>query len=650
MARSLLVKGASLATRARGRWLRGCPLHLRALSGIPGLPEVPDTSQGAFGSIGSPVIADPDTSEAPDAPTDEADALVSKYIDMGLEIMHSSSDERSHYDLRALTADAHRFDAEFGADPTSPTAFGALMKHFYVLPRPECLVPAFVSLLGNGPGLTGESQAAEALFLGRCLGQLGPAGVPLGVLMLRVAEDVGSALIANAKDDSERQRAAALHRERREGMLFVMLHSGLEPLVQAVEQAALQATQTLKALEGGALAPPPDPEVSPEASLEAATGIARETVRRMRALWPSDSAEQMPVQAVAWPLPGLPYEEPAFFDGCRESDSPPWARSSQLLTTAMTARDHEAAGGMDDLTWHRLGHAVGCTIQDCMWAEVYALGDVLAVRKCVAAAAEWLSFADEFGPEHVLDPENTPIPADFQWPTSAKDASGTREVMRFHLSRRAMSRLLREASQHPLVCEVMELERRDLFHLAAQQGTSPLSASAKKVGTFIESLRPLVHLSLAHGRASVPAYAEAFSKNITASPSFEPLLTSLGGVPPPGGLVAMGWALPPMVSQVWDGGKSLPPQLQSAPGITDDQVVSAIKSMEQFGRTDSLIPMSAAQQDGLPDLAWEFARDKANRQALEATVAHTLFDAARRSRETHDQQFLPPGAIPHQRV
>lgn len=670
------------------------------LSNIPGSGDVPG------GAFARPIVSPESGSEERKAAakakeTSPADELLARYIRMGRDVVarQSGIESVAELDLESLALDGHRFNAEFSADPTAPTPFVAFAKHYYAMPRPECLIPAFVSLIGQQQGLAGEGQVAEALFLGRALGQLGEMATPLGALMMSIADEVGQLLMQRASSEEERMEAMRLQSVRREAMLLVMLHSEVPQLVAAVEQAAEQAEKAVRMLREGEVRP--EGEGLGQGDLAAATAMAEETARRMRAILPTDPAARMPMQPLTWPLPGLPYEEPTFFEGAVGCDSPPWARSSQLVSVALTARDRggEDGSGLNAETWARLSLAVGEACQDAMWAEVQANGDVMTLRKLLGAAAEWIAFADEYGPEHLLDTDNTPIPARYTFgepgaePGQAADEdepADVRERVRFQLARRAMARLIREASQHPLVVEVAELERRDILHLlhssAAGAGAGPrstVSAAARQAGTAIESVRPLLHMALAEGRAAARPYAEHFAARLAqAMPASEqgeeevqePLLGRGVGAMPPGGLVAMTWALPPMVAAQWSGEDSLPPELKPEGGATDEQVAAAVASAGQTGRTgflarllpptpgldldtesaDILAAVTDASNSGTVPIDWSLAGRRASTVALDAKLAHRLFEITRRAREAELQGVkpaqhgspLPPGARP----
>ncbi|KAA0178435.1 hypothetical protein FNF27_00284 [Cafeteria roenbergensis] len=673
------------------------------LSNIPGSGDAPG---GAFARpIASPESGSAEHKAAATAAEGSpADELLARYIRMGRDVVarQSGIESAAELDLEALALDGHRFNAEFSADPTAPTPFVAFAKHYYAMPRPECLIPAFVSLIGQQQGLAGESQVAEALFLGRALGQLGEMATPLGALMMSIADEVGQLLMQRASSDEERMEAMRLQSVRREAMLLVMLHSEVPQLVAAVEQAAEQAEKAVRMLREGEVRPEGEGLEAGDAA--AATAMAEETARRMRAILPTDPAARMPMQPLTWPLPGLPYEEPTFFEGAVGTDSPPWARSSQLVSVALTARDRggEDGSGLDAETWARLSLAVGEACQDAMWAEVQANGDVMTLRKLLGAAAEWIAFADEHGPEHLLDTDNTPVPARYRFgeqgaqpaggapDADADEPADVRERVRFQLARRAMARLIREASQHPLVVEVAELERRDILHLihssAAGAGAGPrstVSAAARQAGTAIESVRPLLHMALAEGRAAARPYAEHFAARLAqAMPASEqeegaaqePLLGRGVGVMPPGGLVAMAWALPPMVAAQWSGEDALPPELKPQGGATDEQVAAAVASAGQTGRTgflarllppkpgveldaesaDALAAATAPANTGTVPIDWALAGRRASTVALDAKLAHRLFEITRRAREAELQGArpppqgapLPPGARP----
>lgn len=672
------------------------------LSNIPGSGDAPG------GAFARPIVSPESGSEQRQSAAkakegSPADELLARYIRMGRDVVarQSGVESAAELDLEALAMDGHRFNAEFSADPTAPTPFVAFAKHYYAMPRPECLIPAFVSLIGQQQGLAAEGQVAEALFLGRALGQLGEMATPLGALMMAISDEVGQLLMQRASSEEERMEAMRLQSVRREAMLLVLLHSEVPQLVAAVEQAAEQAEKAVRMLKEGEVRP--EGEGLGEGDLAAATAMAEETARRMRAILPADPAARMPMQPLTWPLPGLPYEEPTFFEGAVGSDSPPWARSSQLVSVALTARDRggEDGSGLDAETWARLSLAVGEACQDAMWAEVQANGDVMTLRKLLGAAAEWIAFADEYGPEHLLDTDNTPVPprytfgepgAEAEQPAEQDEPADVRERVRFQLARRAMARLIREASQHPLVVEVAELERRDILHLlhssaaGAGAGAGPrstVSAAARQAGTAIESVRPLLHMALAEGRAAAQPYAEHFAARLAqAMPASEqdqegaqePLLGRAVGVMPPGGLVAMTWALPPMVAAQWSGEDSLPPELKPAGGATDEQVAAAVASAGQTGRTgflarllppapsldldkesaDALAAATDPARTSTVPIDWALAGRRASTVALDAKLAHRLFEITRRAREAELQgggapssaSPLPPGAAP----
>lgn len=658
------------------------------------LPNLPGADQDAQSMVIVPPTPSAARGPAAAAEGNAADQLLLRYLRMGSQMLskaeHGASDGVA-FDMEGIAKDGHRFNAEFSANPASPTPFAGFARHYYAMPRPECLVPALVSLLGSPRGLAGEGQMSEALFFGRALGQLGEAAVPLGMLMMRVVDEVGTIMVTRASSEKERMLASQMQMSRREGMLLALLHSEVPELAAVVEQGVKQAEAAVGAVREGRVGP--DGAPVPEEEREAACLVVQEAADRLRCFLPADAALRTPMQPLTWPLPGLPYEEAAFFDGAVGNASPPWAKSSRLVTLALTVRDRggEDGRGMDADTWARVGLAVGEAVQDAMWSEVHASADVMTLRKCVAAAAEWIAYADEHGPEHVLDPEGTPVPMRFTFEDAAAgevggDAAASRddprERMRFQLARRAMARLIREASQHPMVVEAMELERRDLMHLmatASLRGSagprSTVSASAKQAATAIESTRPLLHMALAEGRAAVPQYAalfaqrleEAFARELDEDGAelerLEPLLGDDTGVVPPAGLLAMAWHLPPMVAEQWAGQDTTPQSLRDgASSTTNDLVMQAVARTSQTGRVGFMTPArpraSASSTDVDAEASeavaaaaascgvrvdWSLATSRANTLVLEGQLAHRLFEVTRRARESEGGGGVPVG-------
>lgn len=713
---------------------------------MPVLPNIPSPGAGGsvFGSVAPKVQAAHKVGEEDETPN-PAEALMMRYISMGTSLFGGPEGGSLGKILEKVSKDARRFEAEFAAVPTAPTPFLAFAKHYYAAPRPEMLVPAFVSLLRDQDGLAGDQQMFEAMFFGRALGQLGPAGMTLGVLMTMIVDEVNRVMLLRATGDRQRAEATRIIAARREGVLQVLLLADDEALCNVVEQSVENSARMIHFLE-----------TSPEA--ETATGedgqpmspaeragtlaAARELHRRQQVMLPPQKEQRAPVRSVTWPLPGLSYEDSAFFDGLLSDSTVPWARSSSLITIATTARDRagEDGTGLSAEVWARVGRAVGEQIQDAMWAEVYAVGDVMAVRKCLAAANEWFPFLDEFGPDHILDPEHTPVPARFRWPEDddpeeaarpEDDPADPRERMRFHLAKRAMARLVREASLHPLVVEVAELERRDLMHLAATAASAEVrdsalvtvSANARQAARALESMRPLLHMVLAETRQDLPALAGVFAQQLGQNfgdlatevaerarqraqegkaaaaaaaedakrgrgaskqvprghrqddsaaggdqpgdegeapwedDSAEPLMGAETGVVPPGALLALGWELPPMLREIWEGRSPVSDLLRAKQVLSDDEVLEGVDRFSQRGRSGFCVPVlrelpkdvaklsprqeeaeavaavAEATDGGAVRVAWDQVPVRGDVPTLTCKVAHEMFDLTRRVRE-----------------
>jgi hypothetical protein len=151
------------------------------------------------------------------------------------------------------------------------------------------------------------------------------------------------------------------------------------------------------------------------------------------------------------------------------------------------------------------------------------------VWRIALAASEWLEFADEADPDHILQPSALPVPAQFgalpgQWEelarlssahdieparsplgTSAEEVVQDRDGelrMRFVLARAAAHLLVHKAAAHPVVLEILESQ------LAAHGTADQHPHLTQTVREFLASLREPMHAALGDSRARALEYID----------------------------------------------------------------------------------------------------------------------------------------------